>query len=67
MNIRKPDKVTSGRRLDPEEARLRLENRLGPLYARLRLGMEREHEAESDKRSNFQKNLPLTMIETPCA
>jgi hypothetical protein len=32
----------SGRILDPDEARRRLESRLGPLHARLRLGIERE-------------------------
>ena len=54
--------MTSRGLLDPEEARLRL----GPLHARLRLGTEREHEAESGKRPSFlhQKDLPLTMIET---
>jgi uncharacterized protein len=41
------DNVTSGRLLDPDEARLRLESRLGPLHARLRLGIEREHEAQA--------------------
>ena len=39
--------MTSGRLLDPDEARLRLESRLGPLHARLRLGIEREHEAQA--------------------
>jgi uncharacterized protein len=39
--------VTTGRLLDPDEARLRLESRLGPLHARLRLGIEREHEAQA--------------------
>ncbi len=35
------------RLLDPEEALRRLETRLGPLHAQLRLGMEREHEAQA--------------------
>jgi hypothetical protein len=39
--------ITSGRLLDPDEARRRLESRLGPLHARLRLGIEREHEAQA--------------------
>ena len=39
--------MTSGQLLDPDEARLRLESRLGPLHARLRLGIEREHEAQA--------------------
>ena len=39
--------MTCGRLLDPDEARLRLESRLGPLHARLRLGIEREHEAQA--------------------
>ena len=39
--------MTSGRLLDPDEARLRLESRLGPLHARLRLGIESEHEAQA--------------------
>ena len=39
--------ATSGGFLDPDEARRRLENRLGPLHARLRLGIEREHEAQA--------------------
>jgi predicted MPP superfamily phosphohydrolase len=41
------DNVTTPRLLDPDEARLRLESRLGPLHARLRLGIEREHEAQA--------------------
>jgi uncharacterized protein len=47
MTNSKADKVTSGRLLDPDEARRRLESRLGPLHARLRLGIEREHEAQA--------------------
>jgi hypothetical protein len=39
--------VTSGRSLDPDEAFRRLETRLGPLHARLRLGIERDHEAQA--------------------
>ena len=39
--------VTDGRLLDPDETRRRLESRLGPLHARLRLGIEREHEAQA--------------------
>jgi uncharacterized protein len=33
--------------LDPDETLRRLETRLGPLHAKLRLGMEREHEAQA--------------------
>ena len=55
--------------MDPDEARLRLESRLGPLHARLRLGIEREHEAEALGRGlSFLhlENLPVTqaVIET---
>ena len=39
--------MTSRRLLDPDEARRRLETQLGPLHARLRLGIEREHEAQA--------------------
>ena len=35
------------RLLDPAEALRRLETRLGPFHAQLRLGMEREHEAQA--------------------
>ena len=35
------------RLLDPDEALRRLETRLGPLHAQLRLSMEREHEAQA--------------------
>ncbi len=35
------------RLLDPDETLRRLETRLGPLHARLRLGMEREHEVRA--------------------
>jgi len=33
--------------LDPDETLRRLETRLGPLHAKVRLGMEREHEAQA--------------------
>ncbi|MGA8865242.1 MAG: hypothetical protein WB444_15690 [Gallionella sp.] len=33
--------------LDPNEALRRLETRLGRSYARMRLGIEREHEAQA--------------------
>jgi uncharacterized protein len=39
--------VTTRRLLDRDEALRRLETRLGPLHAQLRLGMEREHEAQA--------------------
>jgi len=39
--------VTACRLLDPDETLRRLETRLGPLHAQLRLGMEREHEAQA--------------------
>lgn len=39
--------VTHSGLLSPEEVLLRLENRLGPVHARLRLGLEREHEAQA--------------------
>jgi predicted MPP superfamily phosphohydrolase len=39
--------VTSRRLLDPDEAVRRLESRLGRSHARLRLGIEREHEAQA--------------------
>jgi hypothetical protein len=41
------DDVTSRRPLDPDEAMRRLETRLGPVHARLRLGIESEHEAQA--------------------
>ncbi|HLN48765.1 MAG TPA: hypothetical protein VK251_04590 [Steroidobacteraceae bacterium] len=62
MNPKEADNVTSGRLLDPDEARRRLESRLGPLHARLRLGIEREHEAQAFGQGlNFLhlENLPL--------
>jgi len=40
------DEVTS-RLLDPDDVMRRLESRLGPLHARLRLGIEREHEEQA--------------------
>ena len=39
--------MTSYRLLDPDEARQRLESRIGRVHARLRLGIEREHEAQA--------------------
>jgi uncharacterized protein len=39
--------VTTHRFLDPDDAVLQLQNRLGRLHARLRLGIEREHEAQA--------------------
>jgi uncharacterized protein len=62
------NKVTSGRLLDPNEARRRLESRLGPSHARLRLVFEREHEARAlgqGLRFLGLENLPLrqAMIE----
>jgi uncharacterized protein len=39
--------VTSYLLLDPDEARQRLESRIGRVHARLRLGIEREHEAQA--------------------
>jgi len=54
--------VTARRLLDPDEALRRLETRLGPLHAQLRLGMEREHEAQAFGQGlNFLhlENLPL--------
>ena len=59
------DNVTSGRLLNPDEARLRLESRLGPLHARLRLGIESEHEAQAFGQGlSFLhlENLPLMQV-----
>jgi uncharacterized protein len=39
--------LTTRRLLDPNEALRRLETRLGPFHAQVRLGMEREHEAQA--------------------
>ena len=39
--------MTTRRPLDRDEALRRVETRLGPLHAQLRLGMEREHEAQA--------------------
>ena len=39
--------MTTRRLLDPDEALRRIETRLGPMHAQLRLGMEREHEAQA--------------------
>ena len=52
-----------GRRLlDPDEVLRRLQTRLGPVHARLRLGIEREHEAQAFGHGlNFLhlENMPL--------
>ena len=53
------------RLLDPDEALRRLEARLGPLHAQLRLGMEREHEAQAFGQGlSFLhlENLPLMQV-----
>jgi hypothetical protein len=53
------------RLLDPDEALRRLETRLGPLHAQLRLGMEREHEAQAFGQGlSFLhlENLPLMQV-----
>ena len=39
--------VTPRELLSSEDVLLRLENRLGRVHARLRLGLEREHEAQA--------------------
>ena len=39
--------MTACRLLNPDETLLRLEARLGTMHAQLRLGMEREHEAQA--------------------
>jgi hypothetical protein len=49
---------TNRRLLDPDEALRRLETRPGPLHARLRLGIEREHEAQA-----FGQGLSLLHLE----
>ena len=57
--------MTSRRLLDPDEAFRRLETRLGPLHARLRLGIEREHEAQAFGQGlSFLhlENLPLMQV-----
>ena len=57
--------MTSGRLLDPDEAFRRLETRLGPLHARLRLGIEREHETQAFGQGlSFLhlENLPLLQV-----
>ena len=57
--------MTSDRLLDPDEAFRRLETRLGPLHARLRLGIEREHEAQAFGQGlSFLhlENLPLIQV-----
>jgi predicted MPP superfamily phosphohydrolase len=45
--LEEPTRVTSYLLLDPDEARQRLESRIGRVHARLRLGIEREHEAQA--------------------
>ena len=60
--------MTSGGLLNPDEVRRRLESRLGPLHVRMRLGIEREHEAQAFGQGlNFLhlENLPImqAMIE----
>jgi predicted MPP superfamily phosphohydrolase len=53
------------RLLDPDEALRRLQTRLGPFHAQLRLGMEREHEAQAFGQGlNFLhlENLPLMQV-----
>ena len=47
LPVAKAEDVTAYRLLDPEDSLRRLETRLGPLHAKLRLGMEREHEAQA--------------------
>jgi hypothetical protein len=62
MKPTEPDSMSSGRLLNPDEARRLLESRLGLLHARLRLGIEREHEAQAFGQGlNFLhlENLPL--------
>jgi predicted MPP superfamily phosphohydrolase len=57
--------VTARCLLDPDEALRRLETRLGPLHAQLRLGIEREHEAQAFGQGlNFLhlENLPLMQV-----
>src|SRR5271157_2627902 len=54
-------RVTS-RLLDPDDVMRRLESRLGPLHARLRLGIEREHQEQAFGQGlNFLhlENMPL--------
>jgi predicted MPP superfamily phosphohydrolase len=51
--------------LDPDEALRRLETRLGPVHAKLRLGMEREHEAQAFGQGlSFQhlENMPAMQV-----
>ena len=57
--------MTRVRLLDSDEAQRRLESRLGPLHAQLRLGMEREHEAQAFGQGlSFLhlENLPLMQV-----
>ena len=59
------DNVKSPRLLDPDAAVQRLEARLGPLHARLRLGIEREHEAQAFVQGLtflHLENMPLTQL-----
>jgi uncharacterized protein len=68
MNATGVNNVTSGGLLNPDEVRRRLESRLGPLHVRMRLGIEREHEAQAFGQGlNFLhlENLPImqAMIE----
>jgi uncharacterized protein len=51
------------RLLDPDEALRRLETRLGPFHAQLRLGMEREHEAQAFGQGLNFLHLEKAMIE----
>ena len=55
--------MTSGRLLDPDEALRCLETRLGPLHARLRLGIEREHEAQAFGQGSVFASGKLTLIQ----
>jgi uncharacterized protein len=57
--------LTTRRLLDPDEALRRLKTRLGPFHAQLRLGIEREHEAQAFGQGlNFLhlENLPLMQV-----
>ena len=60
--------LTNSQLLDPDETQRCLESRLGPLHARLRLGIEREHQEQAFGQGlNFLhlENMPLmqAMIE----
>jgi uncharacterized protein len=57
--------LTTRRLFDPHEALRRLKTRLGPFHAQLRLGIEREHEAQAFGQGlNFLhlENLPLMQV-----